>query len=241
MNKIIHRFQLLLIYGVVFLTSPAQSNAQDTVLNKFGLWVITDMQQLQKNIQANPAKAMANLKTVIPGIVLDLRYASVNNFMHQQLYPALTTTWLRKPAADSLAFIQKELNQLGLGLKIFDAYRPYSVTQKMWEPIKDDRYVANPKKGSGHNRGIAVDLTLISLSTKQELDMGTGFDNFSDTAHHAFTGLPEKILSNRSLLKTIMEKHGFKAFDTEWWHYSLPNANEFELMDLRFKDLGKLN
>ena len=88
----------------------------------------------------------------------------------------------------------------------------------MWEPIKDERYVADPKKGSGHNRGIAVDLTLINLKTKEELPMGTGFDNFSDTAHQTFTALPEQILQNRNLFKNFMEKYGFKALETEWWH-----------------------
>src|SRR5437867_1601617 len=84
----------------------------------------------------------------------------------------------------------QELNEKGLGLKIFDAYRPYSVTVKFWELIKDERYVANPSKGSGHNRGIAVDLTIIHLKTNEELNMGTGFDNFTDTAHQAFVNLP---------------------------------------------------
>jgi D-alanyl-D-alanine dipeptidase len=128
--------------------------------------------------------------------------------------------------------------QSGLGLKIFDAYRPYSVTEKMWEPVQDDRYAADPKKGSGHNRGVAVDLTIINLKNNEALDMGTGFDNFSDTAHHAFTNLPEDVLQNRLLLKNIMEQHGFKALDTEWWHYSLPNAKEFELMNISFNDFA---
>ena len=180
---------------------------------------------------------MVDLKKKIPLLVLDLRYAGNNNFMHQQLYPAITTTYLRKPAADSLLAIEKELNKQGLGLKIFDAYRPYSVTEKMWEPVKDDRYAADPKTGSGHNRGVAVDLTIIHLKTKEELPMGTGFDNFSDTAHHDFTALPPAILQNRQLLKAIMEKHGFKALDTEWWHYSLPNAKEYELLNVGFKEL----
>ena len=184
---------------------------------------------------------MINLKQFIPGLVLDLRYATTNNFMQQQLYPALNTTWLRKAAADSLAIVQKELKQKGLGLKIFDAYRPYSVTEKMWEPVKDDRYAADPKKGSGHNRGIAVDLTLINLTTKEEFNMGTGFDNFTDSAHHAFTNLPEEVLQNRLLLKAIMEKHGFKALDTEWWHYYLPNTKDYELLDVPFNKLRKLN
>ena len=241
MNKIIHRIQLLSIYGMVFLTVPAFAKAQDTLLNKYGLWVINTSQQLQKTIRDHPEKNMVDVKKVIQGIVLDLRYATTNNFMHQQLYPVLNTTWLRKVAADSLAAIEKELKQKETGLKIFDAYRPYSVTEKMWEPVKDDRYAADPKKGSGHNRGIAVDLTLIDLKTKKEFNMGTGFDNFTDSAHHAFTNLPEDVLQNRLLLKTIMEKHGFKALDTEWWHYYLPNTADFELLDIRFNDLKKLN
>jgi zinc D-Ala-D-Ala dipeptidase len=245
MNKIIHRFQFTAICTVVFLLTPVVSTAQpataarlDTVLNKYGLWVIHSPALLQKMVAINPVKQMIDLKKTVPGVILDLRYAGTNNFMKQKLYPSITTTYLRKPAADSLAAIQKILNEMGFGLKIFDAYRPYSITEKMWEPVKDDRYAADPKKGSGHNRGAAVDLTLINLKTGKELDMGTGFDNFSDTAHHAFTNLPEDVLQNRLLLKKIMEQHGFKALDTEWWHYYLPNAKEFELMDIDFKKLA---
>jgi D-alanyl-D-alanine dipeptidase len=238
MNKIIHRFQLTGFYCIVFLLTSAIANAQDTILNKYGLYVVENTTVLQKAIRKNPNKEMIDLHKKIPGLVIDLRYASINNFMQQVLYPSITTTYLRKPAADSLAVIQKILVQSGLGLKIFDAYRPYSVTEKMWEPVQDDRYAADPKKGSGHNRGIAVDLTIINLKNNEALDMGTGFDNFSDTAHHAFTNLPEEVLQNRLLLKNIMEQHGFKALDTEWWHYSLPNAKEFELMNLSFKDLS---
>lgn len=238
MNKIIHRFQLTGFYCIVFLLTSGIANAQDTVLNKYGLYVVENTAALQKMIRKNPNKEMVDLHKKIPGIVLDLRYAGTNNFMQQVLYPVITTTYLRKPAADSLAVIQKLLSQLGLGLKIFDAYRPYSVTEKMWEPVQDDRYAADPKKGSGHNRGVAVDLTIINLKNNEALDMGTGFDNFSDTAHHAFTNLPEEVLQNRLLLKNIMEQHGFKALDTEWWHYSLPNAKEYELLNIPFKDFA---
>lgn len=240
-NKIILRFQSVLIFGIVFMLSPFCAASQDTVLNKYGLWVINSPAQLRKTIQYDPSKAMTDLKKKIPGIVLDLRYAGKNNFMNRQLYPAINTTYLRKAAADSLKVIQQELNEQGFALKIFDAYRPYSVTEMMWEPVKDDRYAADPKTGSGHNRGVAVDLTLINQETQEELKMGTGFDNFSDTAHHAFTNLPEEILQNRLLLKNIMQKHGFKALDTEWWHYYLPNAKDYELMDISFKQLKKLN
>jgi len=240
-NKIILRFQLSLFYVIIFTLIIPGASAQDTLLNKYGLWVIHDVALLQKTTTKDPAKAMVDLKQVISTLQFDLRYAGKNNFMHQQLYPEIKTTYMRKAAADLLAAVQQELNKQGLGLKIFDAYRPYSVTEKLWEPVKDDRYAADPKKGSGHNRGIAVDLTIIRLSNKEELNMGTGFDNFSDTAHHAFTNLPDTVLQNRLLLKSIMEKHGFKALDTEWWHYYLPNTTTYELLDIDFKTLKLLN
>lgn len=225
------------IFIVVFLLTSVITVAQDTVLNKYGLWVIHSLTEYKRTVLKNPVKQMVDLKQRMHNIVLDLRYAGSNNFMKEKLYPAITTTYLRKPAADSLFKIQVQLKEMGLGLKIFDAYRPYSVTEKMWLPVQDDRYAADPKKGSGHNRGVAVDLTLIYLATGEELNMGTGFDNFSDTAHHAFTNLPEDILQNRLLLKKNMEQYGFKALDTEWWHYSLPNAKDFELLDIDFKKL----
>lgn len=240
-NKIILRFQLPLFYVIIFTLIIPDASAQDTILNKYGLWVISDIAQLQKTVLKDPAKAMVDLKHTDATLLFDLRYAGKNNFMHQKLYPSIKTTYLRKAAADSLAAVQQELNKKGLGLKIFDAYRPYSVTEKLWEPVKDDRYAADPKKGSGHNRGIAVDLTIIRLGNKEELNMGTGFDNFSDTAHHSFKNLPDTILQNRLLLKAIMEKHGFKALDTEWWHYYLPDITLYELLDIDFKKLKILN
>ncbi len=234
------RFQLqIVMFAVISFSTSNILFAQDTTWNKYGLWVIKNIPTLITTIKHDNNKQMMDIKKVIPHIVIDLRYATTNNFMHKKLYPTVATTYIRLPAAIALQRVQNELTEIGLGLKIFDAYRPYSVTEKMWEPIKDDRYVADPKKGSGHNRGIALDLTIINLKTKEELNMGTGFDNFSDTAHHAFTFLSKEILHNRSLLKTIMEKNGFKAFDTEWWHYSLPNAKDFELLDISFKELKK--
>ncbi|MEP6675255.1 MAG: M15 family metallopeptidase [Ferruginibacter sp.] len=231
-----NRFRFTTICVLFFFTAQ-RLIAQDTVLNKYNLWVITSSSQLRKTIRKDADKLMLDVKQQVPDIVLDLRYATLNNFMHTKLYPFLTTTFLRRPAVLALVKVQNELKLKGLGIKIFDAYRPYSVTEKMWEPVQDDRYAADPKKGSGHNRGIAVDLTIIDLRTKKELDMGTGFDNFTDSAHHNFIQLPEAVLKNRVFLKTIMEKNGFKALDTEWWHYSLSDAAKFELLDIPFAEL----
>jgi D-alanyl-D-alanine dipeptidase len=140
--------------------------------------------------------------------------------------------------ARALARVQQELNEKNLSLKIWDVYRPYNVTEKMWEMIKDERYVADPKKGSGHNRGIAVDLTIIDRPTGKELDMGTGFDNFTDTTHQDLKNLSPGILDNRALLKTVMEKNGFVALETEWWHFFW-NSPDFELLDIDPKKFKK--
>lgn len=111
----------------------------------------------------------------------------------------------------------------------------------MWSIVPDERYAANPAKGSGHNRGLAVDLTLVDRRSGQELDLGTGFDNFSDTAHHDFRQLPEPVLLNRLRLRRLMEAHGFKALETEWWHYSWPNDGRYEVLDLSFRQVRKLS
>lgn len=214
--------------------------AQTKITNKYGLVIIKSTKILQKETHNNPDKKMIDIRSFIPNIVLDLKYSTDQNFMHQRLYPAITTTFLRKPAAEKLKKIVDELKSQNLNLKIFDAYRPYSITEKMWAKVKDDRYAADPAKGSGHNRGGAVDLTLIDATTGKELPMGTGFDNFSDTAHSDFKNLSPEILKNRDLLKTIMEKYGFKQLSTEWWHFYLPNSSSFELLDISFAGLKKL-
>ena len=190
-------------------------------------------------VAKDPGLQMINLKKFIPGIRFDLKYATTENFMGKKLYPPVQTTYLRKEAAEALRAVQQELHAKGLSLKIFDAYRPYAATVKMWELIHDDRYVADPSKGSGHNRGISVDVTLVDGLTGRELNMGTGFDHFSDTAHHSFKALADQVITNRSLLRVIMEKHGFRPLETEWWHYSFISSKSFDVMDFSFKELKR--
>lgn len=183
---------------------------------------------------------MVELKSWMPRLLYDLRYGTRNNFMQRPMYrPAPRHTFLRRPAARALQQAAAELGRLGYGLKIFDAYRPYSVTVAFWELVKDERYVAHPARGSGHNRGLAVDLTLTDLATGRELEMGTGFDNFSDTAHHGFSRLSDEILQRRTLLKQTMEKVGFRALETEWWHYAWPNDGRYPLLDIPFRQLKR--
>ncbi len=202
--------------------------------------IIHSKKQYQLSIDTNMQKRLVNIQELIPSIVLDLRYSTTNNFTKTTLYKKANTTYLRAEPAIALLYIQNILLEKGLGIKVFDAYRPYSATKLMWNLIHDDRYVANPKNGSNHNRGLAIDLTIVNLKTLQELDMGTGFDNFTDTAHHSFINLSPLILENRRLLKLIMEQNGFASFDTAWWHYSWPNKRNYEVLDLHFKDLKKI-
>jgi zinc D-Ala-D-Ala dipeptidase len=133
--KIRFQFQILILLTLIFSTSNNLC-AQDTLLNKYGLWVIKDVKTLRATIKTNSDKQMTDIRKLIPNIILDIRYATANNFMHKKLYKPVSTTYIRFPAAKALQQVQKELNQLGLGIKIYDAYRPYSVTEKMWEPIK---------------------------------------------------------------------------------------------------------
>jgi D-alanyl-D-alanine dipeptidase len=225
---------------VLFLALHQAALARQTVTSRYGVPVIVQHSQYKAGVEKDSLHRMIELRSVVPGIVYDLRYATKHNFMNRRMYPKNTnSTFLRLPAALALQKIQYELNAKGYGLKVFDAYRPYSVTVSFWELVKDPRYVAEPTKGSGHNRGLAVDCTILNLTDRKELNMGTGFDNFTDTAHHNFTGLPQTVLDNRQLLKSIMEKYGFKAFDTEWWHYYWPNDRDYQVLDLSFRQLKK--
>lgn len=239
LNNLSIRFCILKCLFLIFSTLAASFVlSQDSGYTRPPLTSKYD--DYKKQVKLDSSKKMVELKTLVPGLVYNLRYASTGNFMKRLMYPSGTnTTFLRLPAAEALKKIQEELLAKGLSLMIFDAYRPYHVTVNFWELVKDERYVAHPSRGSGHNRGIAVDLTLIHFSTKKELDMGTGFDNFSDTAHHNFNKLSHEVLQNRQLLKTTMERHGFIAYNAEWWHYSWPGAGKYEILDIEFKKLGK--
>jgi D-alanyl-D-alanine dipeptidase len=228
----------LLTIGLLLCVLAVFSQAITPPLSKYGVAVIKEFDMYAATVKADSNKQMVEIKSLAPNIVYDLKYATDKNFMRRNMYPGKTNyTFLRLPAANALALVQKELNEKGMGLKIFDAYRPYSVTEKFWELVLNEKYVADPKKASGHNRGLAVDLTIIYMHNGKELQMPTGFDHFSDTAHHSFMNIPFDALQNRKMLKDIMEKYGFKMFETEWWHYSWPDEkNYYDAMDIPFSD-----
>jgi len=161
-------------------------------------------------------------KEILPesGIVLDIRYATDNNFTEKQIYDC-PRCFLRQTVADKLLKLQKDINKrYGMSLKLFDCYRPRPAQQKLWDIVPDARYVTPPNKGSMHNRGLAVDITLVG-DDGQELDMGTEYDFFGREAYTTNTDLPKDVLKNRKVLTQLMLIHGLKGIRTEWWHFSL--------------------
>jgi len=148
----------------------------------------------------------------------DIKYATSDNFLKQPVYDC-AACYLRYKTVTALLAAQVDFAKQGYRLKLFDCYRPLDVQKKMWTILPGTNYVANPAKGSIHNRGGAVDLTLVD-SLGIELDMGTAFDFFGPEAHHSYTNLPQNVLDNRKLLKNTMEKHNFKSIYSEWWHYN---------------------
>ena len=151
-------------------------------------------------------------------IQLDLRYATGNNFVHEKMYDC-PRCFLRPDVAKAVVVVHKNLKKRGLALKMYDCYRPRPIQWKLWNRVPDPRYVADPRKGSMHNRGMAVDLTIVD-SLGNELDMGTDFDFFGKEAYHSYAGHSDEVQENRQLLLEMMEDHGFRSTSTEWWHYS---------------------
>lgn len=172
-------------------------------------------------------------------IVQELWYATPNNFTKVCIYPSSAQAYLEKGAAHALVKVQKKLKAIGLGLKIWDAYRPFSAQEKMWEVVPDERYVSNPKKAKvcGHNRGGSVDLTLVSLKTGKELAMPTGFDDFSNKAHSDCMNCSQEAIKNRALLHSVMKEFGFTNYKGEWRHFNYQGFKDHPILNISFEEL----
>ncbi len=232
----------LVIHTLLFVITYSQSACSQHVNNfaEYNLQIISTVSAFISSIKNDDNKKMVLLKKYVTPLITDYKYATDNNFTHRILYTR-PEAYTRLIVALALEKVQEDLTRKGLGLKFFDAYRPYSVTKEMWKVVPDERYAANPAKGSDHNRGIAVDVTLVKIPSGEKLAMPTSFDDFSEKAHHNYMKLPENVVQNRALLKSTMEKYGFQALSTEWWHYSLKNtATNYELLDLSFDQLKNL-
>jgi zinc D-Ala-D-Ala dipeptidase len=173
---------------------------------------------------------LVDIRTVNRNIRLDIRYATTNNFLKRKLYP-IAKCALRSSVAQKLGKVQTDLEKIGLGLKVYDCYRPFSVTKQMWEFLPDPNYVANPARGSRHNRGAAVDLTLVDRTGK-ELEMPTPYDDFTVKAHRNYQGGSTQSRKNRQLLEDAMKKQGFIGITTEWWHFDSEDWQKFAILDI---------
>ena len=173
------------------------------------------------------------LRSLSNDFVFDMKYATPDNFLKQAVYDC-GECYLRKSTAKVLVKANEEFKSLGYRIKLFDCYRPLSVQKKMWKILPGTHYVANPAKGSKHNRGAAVDLTLVDAQGK-ELDMGTPFDFFGKKAHHTCTTLPKKVLENRKLLKDVLNKYNFKSIFSEWWHYEYRPEMQSKVEDFQWQ------
>jgi D-alanyl-D-alanine dipeptidase len=182
---------------------------------------------------AAPKTPLVEATAAIPDLIVDLRYATANNFLKRPLYPASARCLLLKTAAERLARAAEHLRAMGLRVKVYDCYRPLSVQWEMWKMMPQPGYVADPRKGSNHNRGAAVDLTLAS-SSGAEVEMPTAFDTFAPAAHHGYDAVSAKARTNREVLRQAMEAAGFKVNRMEWWHYDLPDAQMHPILDVPF-------
>ena len=205
----------------------------------YGLYIISNSKDLKVSIDKNSEKSFVNLKDYIPGISLDIKYATKANIFYEKLYTS-PSALLRLPAAKALKKVQEELKEIGYGIKVYDAYRPYKVTCRMFAVLPDTIYMGLPWKGSKHNRGIALDLTIIDLKSKKELVMPTPFDALVYASHPEFKNLPENAIRNRDLLIQTMHKYGFKVDPVEWWHFNFQSSIDFEILDISHRDIENM-
>ncbi len=190
-------------------------------------------------LKADDPKRLVELVSLDPHIKLDMRYATTNNFTGRVLYDG-ARAFLANPAAQAVARASKAAQADGFGLTIFDAYRPWRITKKLWDatpPGPKKEYVANPKRGSKHNRGCAVDLSLHDLRNGQLVEMPSGFDDFSEKAHRDYMGASATAIANRARLARYLEVEGFVGLSNEWWHFDFTGWEQFPVMDIPFNKI----
>ncbi len=208
------KFFISLIIAVFFLTSGKKSKSCNSV-------------------QTVNDTLFVRIDSLSNDFVYDMKYATLDNFLNEKVYNC-SECYTRLIVAKNLIEANKDFMKLGYKIKFYDCYRPLDIQKKMWKIVPDSRYVANPEKGSIHNRGGAVDITLVDKNGV-ELDMGTTFDHFGIEASHNYKKLSKQVLKNRKLLKKIMQKHHFKMLETEWWHYNFDTAVKYKVSNFNWE------
>jgi zinc D-Ala-D-Ala dipeptidase len=184
------------------------------------------------------ADDLVELVTLDPSLKLDVRYATSNNFLRAPVYPD-ARVFLQRPAAEAVVRAHQALRPLGYGLVLYDGYRPWYVTQLFWDatPPEKRAFVADPARGSRHNRGCAIDLGLYELTTGRQVPMPSGYDEFSARAHPDYAGGTPEERAARDLLRRTLEAEGFTVNDNEWWHYDYRDWPSYRIGNRMFKDL----
>lgn len=174
-----------------------------------------------------------------PTIRLDIRYATTNNLFGSVFY-AEPRAFMQRPAAESLVRVSRKLKPLGYGLLVHDAYRPWYVTKVFWDATPNDKklFVADPSKGSRHNRGCAVDITLYDLKTKKVVEMVSTYDETTDRAYPNYPGGTSLQRWHRDLLRSAMEAEGFTVYEAEWWHFDYNDWQKYPIMNVRFDQIS---
>lgn len=229
------------VFCLCFISCKEENKKKENIIQvKDTVQAKTKVEELKPSLPEKQLKSLegvadstfVRLADYSQDFVYDLRYATENNFLKAKVYDC-AECYTRAKTARALIEANNELMAKGYKIKFFDCYRPNDVQYKMWDIVPNPQYVANPVKGSIHNKGGAVDITLVTLEGK-ELDMGTDFDFFGKKAYHDNLDLPKEILENRTLLKETMESHGFWSIRTEWWHYNLSAASNDKVANFKW-------
>jgi D-alanyl-D-alanine dipeptidase len=211
------------VLSLILVSSPAAQNGPPKEVNK-------------------REARLVELITLDPTIKLDIRYATDNNFVGRKVYPE-ARAFLQRPAAKALVRVHHKLKKQGLGLVIFDGYRPWAITKLFWEVTPEDKrkFVANPAKGSKHNRGCAVDLSVFDLKTGELLPMPSGYDELTERASPDYKGATSQESAHREMLRRMMEAEGFTVNPNEWWHFDYKNWQDYAIYDVSFEDAEREN
>ncbi len=212
---------LLLLFTIVFFTFP----------------IFAQEMPKEEGIFRKPE--LVELISLDPTIHLDIRYATTNNFVGRPVYKQ-AKAFLQRPAAEALIRVHNSLKKQGYGLLIFDGYRPWQVTKAFWDetPVEKRIFVADPAKGSRHNRGCAIDLSLYDLKTGKEVEMPSLYDEMTDRSHINYEGGTKEARQLRELLHTEMEKEGFLVYEVEWWHYDYKDWKQYPILNVDFSEIG---
>jgi D-alanyl-D-alanine dipeptidase len=241
---------LLIILAFLLAGASGPATAQSSSIDSnFRITPVRPLAELQREaLAAQPPKEIGDFRrtdlveliTLDPTIRLDIRYATPNNFLSTPMY-SQARAFLQRPAAEALVRVNAALRAKGYGLLIYDGYRPWYVTEMFWEATPDDKkiFVADPRNGSRHNRGCAVDLTLYDLKTGTAVKMPSGYDEMSERAYADYAGGTHEERDRRAILRTAMEKEGFTVYPQEWWHFDYKDWKYYPILNVRFEDLGK--